>query len=122
MVGHIRNQRDGPGPLDRSAQGPLVFGAYAGPATRFNFGPVRNEPTDFVDFFVIDMCYVFHTESAHAASGGEPASGTPTGPSSAWSSAWPSTTAPTLIALWRSTWSSTGFCGHDPVIPLRLTI
>jgi len=118
MVGHIRNQRDSPGPLDRSAQGPLVCGAYASPATRFNFGPVRNEPADFVDFFVIDMCYVFHTESAHAASGGKPASGAPTGSSSGW----PSTTAPTLIALWRSTWSSTGFCGHDPVIPLRLTI
>ena len=103
MVGHVGDQRDGPGPLDRDAQGSLVFGAYTCPSTRFDLGAFRNEPANFVDLFIIDMFNVLYTEGAHAAPGGEPASGAPTWPSSSASARSSTTTASTLIALWRST-------------------
>lgn len=88
MVGDEGNQGEVAGALDGEAQGPLVLGADSGAAARLDFGPVGDEPPDFVDVFVVDEFDVFDAEGADAAAGDEPPAG-----ASAGASARPAATA-----------------------------
>ena len=85
MVGDEGHHGNLPGPLNRRPKGALVFCADTGAAPRLNLGPLGNEPSDFVDIFVVDVRNVLYAEGANLPPANEAPAGAPTG--SAWASA-----------------------------------
>ena len=63
VVSDEGHQRNLSGPLDGHPEGALVFGADAGAAARLNLSPLRNEPPNLVNLFVIDVLHVLYAES-----------------------------------------------------------
>ncbi len=89
-MGDERNQGYVAGSLNCDTQSPLMLGANAGPASRFDLCPIGYKPPDLVDILVIDELDVLDAEGAHTASWHEPSTwasaGTATRP---WPSLWP---------------------------------
>lgn len=79
MVGHKGHQGDLPGTLNCAAESPLVFGADAGPATGLDLGPLRDEPSDLVNLFVVDVGDFLDTEGADLTTAHKPATGASAG-------------------------------------------
>ena len=65
VVSDEGHQRNLSGPLDGHPEGALVFGADAGAAARLNLSPLRNEPPNLVNLFVIDVLHVLYAEGAN---------------------------------------------------------
>ena len=91
VVGDKGHQRDLPGPLDRGPKGALMFGADTGAAPGLNLGPVRNEPPNLIDVFVVDVGYFLDAEGTDLTPAYESTSWASAG--AAGSSAWPATAA-----------------------------
>ena len=121
MVGHERHQSYLPGPLDGAPECPLVFGADTGAAAGFDLSPLRNEPADLIDLFVVDVGDLFHAERANLAPAHEAPTRTATGSARATgSSTWaPATTSKSGWSA-GSAWASWGFCGHASSSPFGI--
>jgi len=70
---HEGEESQVPGPLDGSAQFPLVLGAHTGLARRLHLGPVRDEAAQAFHVLVVNGLNVLGAEDAKAPPGREPA-------------------------------------------------
>src|SRR5215218_1309739 len=73
LVGHVRNQRQLPGPRDRRLQRALVLGAGAGDPPRLDLAALGNERRQQPHVLVVDVVDLLRAELADAAPAEEPA-------------------------------------------------
>src|SRR4051812_33318343 len=66
LLGHVRDERQLPGPRDRDLERALVLGARAGNAARLDLAPLRNERRQQPHVLVVDVIDLLRAELADA--------------------------------------------------------
>jgi hypothetical protein len=99
MVRAERHQSQVSGALDGSGQAALVLCAHAGLSSRLDLVSVGDEPSEPVNFFIVDIVNMVHAEGTELSS--RVVTGSPAAPSATRSSAGP--TAESSATAWPAT-------------------